>query len=111
MVNTVKFTGPALDLSAVDVAPVPIKEVPPIFPVVDQNPGTETTGRAVIAFIVDKDGTVKQAQVERASAVEYGEAALEAVKQWKFKPAMKNGVPVPVRMSFPFVLHFWQPVD
>ena len=50
-------------------------------------------GGAIVELLIDADGHVKNATVLRASHPEFGEAALAAVKQWEFKPAMKDGVP------------------
>lgn len=97
--DAARFTVSAYKLREVDVPPKPIEQVQPIYPVADRNPGKN--GTVWIAFIVDTDGTVKQAQVVRTSAVEFGAAALAAVKQWRYKPALKNGVPVRVRMAVP----------
>lgn len=99
LLDTAKFTVPAFDIQEVDVFPRAVEQGPPIYPVADRK--ARKSGVGWIAFIVDTDGTVIQAQVVRASAVEFGEAALAAVKRWRFKPGLKNGVPVRVRMLVP----------
>jgi protein TonB len=37
--------------------------------------------------------------VERALGMGLDEKAIEAVRQYRFRPAMKNGVPVPVEIK------------
>ncbi len=102
--NAVSFTGDAFELSEVDVLPLAVTQGPPNYPWRYREPGGN--GRAVIAFILDTDGTVKQAQVVSASAKEFGEAARAAVQRWRFRPARKGGVPVRVRMTVPIEFHF-----
>jgi len=53
----------------------------------------EEVGGAILELIINPDGYVKTATILRASHPEFGAAALAAVKQWLFKPAMKDGVP------------------
>jgi TonB family protein len=53
-------------------------------------------GEVDVRVIVGADGLVKTAQVITNPGMGLGEKALEAVKQYKFKPAMKDGKPVAV---------------
>jgi TonB family protein len=53
-------------------------------------------GTVLIAVIVEADGHVKDPRVVKAVGLGLDEKALEAVKQWKFKPGMKDGRAVPV---------------
>ena len=61
-------------------------------------------GTVVLRALVGADGDVKQVRV--VSGLPYGlnEKAIEAARQTKFKPAMKDGQPVPhwvvLQMSF-----------
>ena len=67
----------------------------------------ELTGHVLLRFHLDADGSVSQLQVVKAepSGV-FEEAALAAVRQWRFAPAMKDGRPVPywVELPMPFLL-------
>jgi TonB family protein len=57
-------------------------------------------GVVVVSFIVDAQGNTQNPRVVRALGMGLDEKALEAVRKYKFKPAMKDGkTPVPVMMS------------
>jgi len=56
-------------------------------------------GTVVLYAVVDPDGLVRNVRVVRALGLGLDEKALEAVRQWKFKPGMKDGKAVPVAAS------------
>ena len=56
-------------------------------------------GTVVLYAVVDSDGKVRDLRVVRALGLGLDEKALEAVKQWKFRPGMKDGRPVSVAAS------------
>lgn len=62
------------------------------------------TGQAIIKFVVDTDGKVTNVSVVRATHEFFGDAGMDAVKKWKFKPAKKDGRPVKCVIHVPF--HF-----
>jgi TonB family protein len=51
-------------------------------------------GVVLIALIVDKDGNPQSVHVARALGMGLDEKAMEAVRQFKFKPALREGKPV-----------------
>lgn len=57
------------------------------------------TGICVLSFIVDTRGMPQDVQVVKPLGFGLSEQAIKAVEGYRFKPAMKNGVPVPVKMS------------
>jgi TonB family protein len=59
------------------------------------------TGSADVECLVTVDGKVAEARVVSASRPEFGEAALEAVKQWEFEPGTRNGAPAQMRIRIP----------
>jgi TonB family protein len=62
----------------------------------------------VLLFVtVARDGRVSEASVERTSGAAFDEAALAAVRQWRFSPAIKEGLPVAARIRVAF--HFAPP--
>src|SRR5690606_28141805 len=60
------------------------------------------SGSVILVVDVAEDGSVASAEVERSEpAGVFDEAALSAVANWKFEPAMKGGKPVPARVRVP----------
>ena len=53
-------------------------------------------GTVLLRLVVDKEGRVSNVQVVRSLGMGLDEKAIEAVNKWKFKPGMKNGIPVAV---------------
>jgi TonB family protein len=53
-------------------------------------------GVVLIGIVVDAAGRVVNPHVLQALGMGLDERALEAVKQWRFKPGMKDGRAVPV---------------
>ena len=56
-------------------------------------------GTVVLYAVVDTDGMVRSVRVIRSLGLGLDEKAMLAVKQWKFKPGMKDGRAVPVAAS------------
>ncbi|MBZ5565657.1 MAG: energy transducer TonB [Acidobacteriia bacterium] len=55
-------------------------------------------GTVVLWIVVDAQGNVIDERVVKPLGLGLDEKAIEAVKTWKFKPALRNGTPVPVRV-------------
>ncbi len=53
-------------------------------------------GTVVLNLIVQRDGTVRDVKIIQSLGLGLDEKAIEAVKQWKFRPGAKNGAPVDV---------------
>ena len=56
---------------------------------------TRIEGMVVLLAVIGKDGTVEDVRVERGLPV-LAQAAIEAVKQWRYRPYLLNGEPVEV---------------
>jgi TonB family protein len=56
-------------------------------------------GVCVLALIISADGEPRDIRVARSLGMGLDEKAIEAVKQWKFQPAMKEGKPVAVAVN------------
>jgi protein TonB len=56
-------------------------------------------GVCVVGLIVDAQGNPQRVRVVRPLGMGLDEKALEAVRQYKFKPAVYNGKPVPVEIN------------
>ncbi|HUO59398.1 MAG TPA: energy transducer TonB [Candidatus Acidoferrales bacterium] len=56
-------------------------------------------GSVVLDIVVDKKGNVVEAKVKKGLGYGLDESAVAAVKVWLYKPAEKDGQPVPVHME------------
>jgi TonB family protein len=70
---------------------VPLKLIAKVDPVIPRQLAAQSfrTGFAQVQFTVAPDGTVSQAQAVKTSHSRLGNAAVEAVKQWRFAPIPK----------------------
>ena len=69
----------------------------PKFP--DLPPDAERHGLVVMLVGVNAKGHVQAVRVLRSDEKAYEQSAVDTVKKWKFKPAEKNGQPVPVQVT------------
>jgi TonB family protein len=73
--------------------PVKIKDVTPVYPAIAKN--AQVGGTVTIEATIDTDGKVSDARVVKSVPL-LDAAALDAVRQWEYKPSMVGGKPVPV---------------
>jgi len=64
-------------------------------------------GVCVLYLIVGADGKPRDVRVLRSLGLGLDEKAIEAVRQWKFDPAMKDGKPVAVEVSVQVDFHLY----
>ncbi len=84
-----------------DQRPIPLYQARPFYPQSMKVAGI--TGEALVDFIVDPNGRVRNAVVARSTQREFEEPACSAVSKWKFKPGRKGGRAVFVHMQVPIV--------
>jgi protein TonB len=77
-------------------APVPIYKPDPAYS--EEARKAKYQGTVVLWIVVDAKGNVADCRVVKPLGLGLDEKAVEGVKVWKFKPALRNGVPVPVRV-------------
>lgn len=77
--------------------PKATKSPDPEYP--DVPPDTEPRGLVVMLVGVDTRGHVGPVHVVRSSAQVFEKSAVSTVKSWRFKPAKKDGKPVPVQIT------------
>jgi TonB family protein len=56
------------------------------------------SGTTVIQVLIDTQGRVQKMRVLKPLGLGLDEKALETIQNWRFKPAMKDGDPVPVKV-------------
>jgi protein TonB len=93
--------GQVVDLTPDVVKPEILNRVNPSYPPIAQQKKIE--GTVIIGILVSERGDVAEAKVLRGGGYGLNEAALSAVRKWKFRPAVKEGKRVKVWMTYPIV--------
>jgi TonB family protein len=93
--------GKILDISELDQIPVVRKQACPVYPYALRKQGAQAT--VVVGFVLNEQGTIGDVAVVRSTNHGFDQACMDAVQQWEFKPGLKDGKPVNVRMSVPVV--------
>ncbi len=86
----IRIVGPALR------APTKLVHVSPQYPQVARMSRVE--GVVILETVIDVHGDVASVSVLRSIPL-LDQAALDAVRQWKFTPTLLNGTPVPIVMT------------
>jgi len=89
-------TSVPVRISSGVTAPVKVDDVRPAYPPLALQARVE--GMVIIEAIIGATGVVEQARILRSIPL-LDEAALAAVRQWRFTPGRLNGVPVAVIMT------------
>jgi len=76
--------------------PVPIYKPDPAYS--EEARKAKYQGTVVLWIVVDAAGAVTDCRVVKPLGLGLDEKAVDTVKTWKFKPAQRNGTPVPVRV-------------
>lgn len=79
--------------------PHPIFTPDPEYPESLRKGKHKIQGTCVLGITVDKDGMVQDVHVTRSLDKRLDQNAIDAVKRWKFKPAMRDSKPVAVLTS------------
>ena len=79
-----------------------IHRVEPIYPFLAQE--ARIQGVVVLTAIIDKDGNVERLQLVNGHPL-LAPAAIEAVKQWRYKPFLLNGQPLEVETTVTVDFH------
>ena len=64
-------------------------------------------GTVVLWLIVDANGRPRDVRVARSLGMGLDQKAIEAVRLWKFQPAMKDGTPVAVQINVEVNFHLY----
>lgn len=96
--DSVQSPYPGLRKIGGDVSmPVVVHTAAPQFS--DEARKEKFSGMVIVNLIVDTNGRPQNVHVVRGVGMGLDEKALEAVRQYSFKPAMENGKPVPVQLN------------
>ena len=76
--------------------PKKIRDVKPAYPEMAMAAGVQ--GIVILEALIEQDGSVGDVRVLRSIAL-LDQAAVEAVRQWRFTPTLLNGQPVEVLMT------------
>lgn len=87
----------AFSLAEIDQKPRAIFQAAPVYP------GGKRALEVVVSivFVVDTTGKVINPRVEKSTDPAFEKPAIDAVKQWKFEPAIKAGQRVSCKMRVP----------
>ncbi len=75
-------------------APKALEKLPPKYP--SEMRKTGMSGTVVAELVIDTVGVVREVMIKESPADEFSLAATEALEQWHFDPATRNGKPVAV---------------
>jgi len=67
----------------------------------------KTQGTCILWLIVDSSGKPRDVKVVRGLGYGLDAKALDAVRQWRFQPSMKDGKPVDVQISVEVAFHLY----
>jgi protein TonB len=95
----VSTEGTVVDLGPGITPPQSIFAPDPDYPVAVRKKKHPTQGTCVLELIVDEDGKPRDVHVTRSLTKLLDQNAIDAVRQWKFKPALRDGKPLAVRTS------------
>jgi TonB family protein len=88
-------------IQGIDNAPPrPFISPPPRYP--ESLLKARVVGSVVVAFDVAPTGEVLDPVVTKATAPAFGDAVLEAIREWRLLPKVENGRPVGTKVTLPF---------
>jgi protein TonB len=90
------FNQDALRVGGAIKAPQKVLDVKPVYPPIAL--ASRVSGVVIIEARIGADGAIEDARVLRSIPL-LDEAALDAVRQWRFTPTLLNGQAVPIMMT------------
>jgi protein TonB len=112
---SVALPDPVTAVASAPVAPVPaaplvlprfdaayLQNPPPVYPTLSRRHGEQ--GRVMLRVVVNPDGTPQSVELRTSSGAQrLDEAALDAVRRWRFVPARQGTTPVTAAVLVPIV--------
>ncbi len=93
---------PIIDMGPGIVAPRVTRQVNPVY---KDEEGFRITGSVIVGLVVSSKGEPKEVHVVRSLEKAVDQSAIEAVQQWQFEAARKDGQPVAVRITVEIRFH------
>jgi TonB family protein len=84
-------------------APILVKSVEPRFPTDPRE--RQFSGTVEVALLLDSSGKPQDVYIEKSYSYHFDKNALEAVKRYRFHPALQNGRPVELKMCVEVAFH------
>jgi periplasmic protein TonB len=91
--------GKIFNLDDLDRHPVPTLQPSPTYPISMRREGLSSI--VIVQFVVDAEGRVVEPVVVESSHSAFNDAAITGVARWKFRPGIRGGRKVNVRMQVP----------
>jgi TonB family protein len=90
------------DATTLTLPPIPIYRAGVIPPV---GRSVRIYDSVMVKAVITKRGNVKRAWIDSSGNAYFNKAALKAIVQWKFQPALRRGVPIDtlIRISVPLL--------
>jgi TonB family protein len=80
-----------------------VSKVQPIFPPEEKEKAkankTKIDAKVLLGVLIGKDGAVKDINVTKSEGENFDKSAMDAVKQWRWKPYLLNGEPIEVKTT------------
>lgn len=90
-------------LDDLDQTPRPLFQRAPTYP--QQLQRSRISGTVKVIFTVDEQGNVVNPRIASSTNSGFNQAALEAVKQWKYEPGTRQGKKVRFKVRQPFTFN------
>ncbi len=74
--------------------PVLVRKVEPVYPAAARSAAQK--GKVIVQCVIEEDGTVSRVKILKSEAPSLDKSVVDAVRQWRYKPATLQGKPVPV---------------
>lgn len=98
--QNVSVPGEIYSLAETDVKPKVVgRRRPPVYPFKMKR--ARISGEVILQFMVDSTGTVRDVEVVRSTHRDFEAPAMDAVGEWRFTPAQKDGKPANCRLQVP----------
>ncbi len=94
--------GEPVEVTGEMIRPILLERVEPAYP--DAARIARLGGRVTLRAVIAEDGAVESVEVLASTSTLFNDAAVDAVRKWRYRPALMNGKPV--RVYFTVVVTF-----